>query len=419
MFGKYTLGLDVILYIYTSGTTGLPKAAKIATSRFWYMATAPHMLPGLTSDDVVYVSLPIYHSNGGVIGVGQALLRGCTVVFRKKFSASRFWDDCITHNCTAFLYIGEICRYLLAQPKRDSESQHHIKFAIGNGLREKIWPDFQNRFNIKHIVEFYGATEGNCNAINYCDRVGSVGFTSRIIPQAYPIFLIKVDETTGQPLRDESTGLCLVCEPGEPGELIGRIKQNNHLRRFDGYATKAETEKKIVKDVFFKGDMYFRSGDILEMDELGFFFFKDRRGDTFRWRGENVSTQEVESMVSSVASLKDCAVYGVEVPGVEGRAGMAAIVDPEHELDISNGFAAELSKKLPSYGVPVFLRLMDKIPATGTYKFVKGDLQKQAFNPDSVGKDPLYFLDSTKQPRCYTPLTRESYEDIISGKIRL
>ncbi|XP_064649666.1 long-chain fatty acid transport protein 4-like [Lineus longissimus] len=403
-----------LFLVYTSGTTGMPKAAVVVHSRYYYMASTLHMMFRLTDRDIIYDCLPLYHTAGGILGIGQTLIWGNTLVIRKKFSASNFWTDCVRYNCTVVQYIGEICRYLLAQPHRPEESQHHVRLAYGNGLRPQIWEQFMKRFNVGQIGEFYGATEGNANIVNMDNKVAAVGFTTRIAPFLYPVTLIKVDELTGSPIRD-SHGLCIQCQPGEPGELVGKIVKGDPIREFDGYVNKDATSKKIAYDVFRKGDMAFLTGDMLIMDDCGYMYFKDRTGDTFRWRGENVSTSEVEASISNIVKLKDCVVYGVEVPGVEGKAGMAAIVDGQHSIDL-NRLCKDLGRSLPPYARPVFIRLLEELEATGTFKLKKVNLQKEGYNP-SIVKDRLFYMDSKSGG--YVPIDQQVYSQICSGKIRM
>ncbi|XP_050675511.1 long-chain fatty acid transport protein 4 [Leptidea sinapis] len=406
--------LGNILYIYTSGTTGLPKAAVISNSRFIFMASGMHHMR-LNSDDIVYCTLPLYHTAGGVVSVGQALVFGCTVVLKTKFSASQFFPDCAKYKATAAHYIGEMCRYVLATPPSPADKQHNVRVIFGNGLRPQIWTEFVERFNIKYVTEFYGATEGNANIANTDGTPGAIGFVSRIFPSVYPIAIIKVDQDTGEPVRD-SSGLCQIAGPDEPGVFIGKISANNPSREYLGYVDKAASDKKIVKDVFTHGDSAFISGDILVADELGYLFFRDRTGDTFRWRGENVSTSEVEAAISRVANHRDAVVYGVLIPNTEGRAGMCGLVDADNTLDLEQ-LALDLSRELPAYARPVFLRIMSAMDMTGTYKIKKTDLQKEGFDPSLVKNDKLYYLD-TKQNK-YKPLGREEFENICNGKIRL
>ncbi|XP_014719066.1 long-chain fatty acid transport protein 4 [Equus asinus] len=407
---------DKLLYIYTSGTTGLPKAAIVVHSRYYRMAALVYYGFRMRPNDIVYNCLPLYHSAGNIVGIGQCLLHGMTVVIRKKFSASRFWDDCIKYNCTIVQYIGELCRYLLNQPPREAENQHRVRMALGNGLRQSIWTEFSSRFHIPQVAEFYGATECNCSLGNFDSQVGACGFNSRILSFVYPIRLVRVNEDTMELIRGPD-GVCLPCQPGEPGQLVGRIIQQDPLRRFDGYLNQGTNNKKIAKDVFQKGDQAYLTGDVLVMDELGYLYFRDRTGDTFRWKGENVSTTEVEGTLSRLLDMADVAVYGVEVPGTEGRAGMAAVASPAGSCDLEH-FARLLEKELPLYARPIFLRFLpaQELHKTGTFKLLKMDLRKEGFDP-AVVKDPLFYLDTRK---CrYVPLDGEAYSRIQAGEERL
>ncbi|XP_063066822.1 long-chain fatty acid transport protein 4 [Engraulis encrasicolus] len=405
---------DRLFYIYTSGTTGMPKAAIVVHSRYYRMASLVYYGFKMTSDDVLYDCLPLYHSAGNIVGVGQCLIHGMTVVIRKKFSASKFWDDCIKYNCTIVQYIGEICRYLLNQPVRASERGHRVRMALGNGLRQSIWEEFTGRFNVPQIAEFYGATECNCSLGNFDNKTGACGFNSRILPYIYPIRLVKVDEDTMELIRGPD-GVCLPCGPGEPGQLVGRIIQSDPLRRFDGYINQSATSNKIAHSVFNKGDSAYLSGDVLTMDEYGYMYFKDRTGDTYRWKGENVSTTEVEGTLSRLLDMKDVVVYGVEVPGAEGKAGMAAIADPEVTTDLEK-FARDMEKSLPSYARPAFLRFLPEVNKTATFKFQKTEMRREGFDPLQVS-DRLFFLDTSRGG--YVALTPELHRAILSGKQKL
>ncbi|XP_032483830.1 long-chain fatty acid transport protein 1 isoform X4 [Phocoena sinus] len=442
---------DRLFYIYTSGTTGLPKAAIVVHSRYYRIAAFTHHSYSMQAADVLYDCLPLYHSAGNIIGVGQCLIYGLTVVLRKKFSASRFWDDCVKYNCTVVQYIGEICRYLLKQPVSEAEGRHCVRLAVGNGLRPAIWEEFTERFGVRQVGEFYGATECNCSIANMDGKVGSCGFNSRILPNVYPIRLVKVNEDTMELLRD-AQGLCIPCQAGEPGLLVGQINQQDPLRRFDGYISESATSRKITHSVFRKGDSAYLSGDVLVMDELGYMYFRDRSGDTFRWRGENVSTTEVEGVLSRLLGQTDVAVYGVAVPenglmksavaqgrrecsrssikclllwralfqvegtgGVEGKAGMAAIADPHGQLS-PNALYQELQKVLAPYARPIFLRLLPQVDTTGTFKIQKTRLQHEGFDPRQTS-DRLFFLD-LKQGH-YLPLDQGVYTRICSGAFSL
>ncbi|XP_053626710.2 long-chain fatty acid transport protein 4 isoform X3 [Cherax quadricarinatus] len=303
---------DKMVFIYTSGTTGMPKAAVIKHSRTYFAGEGMSTFIGLTSSDILYDPLPLYHTAGGIIGLGHSLFNGGSTVIKRKFSVSHFWSDCVKYKCTVAQYIGEICRYLYNMPEKSEDKGHQIRLMFGNGLRPNLWKDFQTRFNIPRISEFYGSTEGNANIINMDGKIGAVGFVSVLFPSVYPVALIKVDEETKEIVRD-ANGMCIMCKPGEPGEFIGKIVRDDPVRDFHGYADDSATKKKIVRDVFKKGDYAFLSGDILMMDEEGYLYFKDRTGDTFRWKGENVSTSEVEAVISKTAGHADVVVYGVEV----------------------------------------------------------------------------------------------------------
>jgi len=405
---------DSLFYIYTSGTTGLPKAAIITHSRYLFASYCLYCMGLATQEDVLYSALPMYHTAGAAVCLGNVLTEGLSIVSRRKFSAKHFWKDCSNHGVTCAQYIGEIARYLYATPECPHEKRHKIRMMFGNGLRPQIWQKFVDRFNIKQINEFYGSTEGNCSVGNFSNKVGAVGFISVLFPFLLPLGLIRVDEDTMEPVRDPVTGLCVPCQIGEPGELVGKIERGHPVRDFQGYADKEATKKKVMKDVWKKGDMAFRSGDILVQDELGWLYFKDRAGDTFRWKGENVSTMEVEATVSAVMGLRDCVVYGVEIPGTEGRAGMVAIPDPERKVEVDKLYEG-LEKMLPVYARPIFIRLVDKIDVTATYKLKKRDLQSQGFNPELVGEGVL-MLDMKQQQ--YLPLSQEQYNNIINGNLR-
>ncbi|KAG8187185.1 hypothetical protein JTE90_020056 [Oedothorax gibbosus] len=403
---------DKMLYIYTSGTTGLPKAAIIRHSRFLWIGVAAQFTSQLDDYETVYNPLPMYHSAGGLLFVSVVLIFGGKMILRPKFSATNYWKEAVKHKATVGQYIGEICRYLLNQPVREEETQHCMKLMFGNGLRAHIWKEFQERFNIKRIVEMYGATEGNANLVNMFGKVGAVGFLPRVCSRLYPVYLVRVNPETGEPLRN-SKGLCIRCQPGEPGELVGKII-SNPINSFDGYANKTDTKKKIISDCFDKGDIAFLSGDILTMDEDGYLYFKDRTGDTFRWRGENVSTGEVENVFSTALGHVSCVVYGVEIPNVEGKAGMAA-VQTEQEIDFA-ALYQNVSKRLPLYALPLFVRVSSDIESTGTYKLRKVGIQKEGYNPDEVA-DPMFFLD--QKQKTYVPLTKDLYSDIVNGVVKL
>ncbi|CAG7725933.1 unnamed protein product [Allacma fusca] len=403
---------DSLFYIYTSGTTGLPKAAIIKHFRFFMMVAGAHFMSTCGKNDVLYTTLPLYHSMGGMVGAGIPLFYGASLALRKKFSASNFWTDCIRYRATAAQYIGEVCRFLLNQPQRPEEQNHQLRLMLGNGLRHEIWEEFTRRFNIPQIAEIYGSTEGNCNFVNIDSHVGAVGFIPRIAYPFLPMKMIKLDEN-GEPLRDPKTGLAVKCGPNEAGELVGKIIRNHPIRDFQGYADSSSTKRKIIYDVFRKGDQGFRTGDILIMDELGYFYFKDRTGDTFRWKGENVSTVEVETIISKVFGFEDVTAYGVKVPGAEGRAGMIALTVPESSVDFDT-LSKEISKALPIYARPLFVRFVKQIDMTGTYKIKKTTLQDEGFDITTV-QDKIYFFNGNT----FVPLDEDLFKKINSQEIRI
>ncbi|CAK8685496.1 unnamed protein product [Clavelina lepadiformis] len=405
---------DKLMYIYTSGTTGLPKAAVITHSRYFYMCTMQHLMLGYRENDSVYCALPLYHSNGGIVGLGQCLCHGLTLTIRSKFSARAFWSDCKKYNSTVILYIGEICRYLLAQPPKPSDVDHRVRVMTGNGLRPEIWKQFMERFNVSQVAEFYGATEGNANMINIDNKVGSCGFTSVLVPSAYPITLLKIDED--KELVRDGDDFCIKCQPGEVGMLVGKIVKDSLTQKFDGYADESESMKKIAFDVFEKGDCVFLTGDVLSMDRYGYMYFKDRVGDTFRWKGENVSTAECEAELAKIlGNQHTVGVYGVSIPGTEGKAGMACIMDPERCVDLK-AFYKCVQRGLVSYARPVFVRITSYMEITGTHKIKKVILKKEGYNIQT-SKDPIYFMDVSKEE--YVPLDQDLFRKIEYGQIRL
>ena len=406
-------GRDHALYIYTSGTTGLPKAANISHMRLLHIMAAFQGAVNGKPDDRMYNVLPLYHSAGGICALGPVLMGGGSMVIREKFSATEFWDDCYDYKPTLFQYIGELCRYLLNTAPHAHERDHNLRIAIGNGLRPEIWPRFQERFRIPRIMEFYGATEGNVGMINYDGQVGAIGRVPWYARQIQKIRLIRYDVEKGEAVRG-ADGLCLETDNGEVGEAIGKIDPNVARLRFDGYTSQQDTEKKILRDVFTNGDAWFRTGDLMRRDAHGYFYFVDRTGDTFRWKGENVATSEVAEALSVFPGIEEANVYGVEVPGGEGKAGMAAIVTTK-DLDLE-ALAVHLEKNLPSYARPIFLRFQPAIETTSTFKQLKLDLAEEGFDPDAI-KDPLYVLDRNTDR--YIKLDAKIYGDIKSGRMSL
>ena len=406
---------DRALYIYTSGTTGLPKAANINHYR---VMLATHAFAGVMAtraSDRMYDCLPLYHTAGGLLATGALLVRGGSVVIREKFSAGEFWDDIVRWDCTCFQYIGELCRYLVNTPPHPNERSHRLRLACGNGLRPDVWPQFQQRFAIPQIIEFYAATEGNVSLFNFEGKQGAVGRLPWFIARRFPTRIVRFDVERQQPVRDDK-GFCVECDVDEPGEVIGKILKDASKpgARFEGYASRTDTEKKILRDVFEKGDVWFRTGDLMRKDEDGYFYFVDRIGDTFRWKGENVSTTEVEEAIGQFGGILETNVYGVPVTGRDGRAGMAAIVT-EDNLDLAF-LHDHLARRLPEYARPVFLRIRRDNDITSTFKQRKIELVSDGFRPGST-TDPIFFNDPQK--KAFVRVDATLYDLINAGQVRI
>ena len=405
---------DRALLIYTSGTTGLPKAASISHRRIlnwggWFAG-----LTAASNEDRLYDCLPVYHSVGGIVAPCSMLCAGGSVVLAEKFSASEFWHDVVRWDCTLFQYIGELCRYLLRAPPSEYETSHRLRLACGNGLRGDIWEAFQARFGIPQILEFYAATEGNFALYNVEGKPGAIGRIPPLLAHRFPAAIVRVDMDSGAPIRGEH-GLCMACARGEAGEAVGRIGiADEGGGRFEGYTDAEETEKKVLRDVFAKGDAWFRTGDLMKLDEVGFFHFVDRVGDTFRWKGENVATSEVNEAVAESPGVVDAATYGVAIPGADGRAGMAAIVVDE-SFDLAQ-FADQLARRLPAYACPVVIRLCAALDSTETFKQKKQQLAREGFDPRLV-TDLLLFRDPASG--AYRELAAANYARILEGSSRL
>ncbi|GLR86584.1 long-chain-acyl-CoA synthetase [Bradyrhizobium iriomotense] len=402
------------LLIYTSGTTGLPKAANVSHRRIltwggWFAG-----LTNASTRDCLYDCLPLHHSVGGVAAPCSMLCAGGSVAIAEKFSASRFWDDIVRFDCTVFQYIGELCRYLLKAPASERDSRHRLRLAVGNGLRGDIWETFASRFAIPQILEFYAATESNFSLFNVEGKPGAIGRIPPVLAHRFPASIVKVDADTGSPLRSDA-GLCIACAPGETGEAVGRIGgAGRDGVPFEGYTDPAETEKKILRDVFTEGDAWFRTGDLMLRDEQGYLHFVDRVGDTFRWKGENVATSEVNDAIRDCPGVLDASTYGVAVSGADGRAGMAALV-VDRGFDFRT-FRDHLSRRLPPYAVPAFVRLCLALEATDTFKQKKQRLIREGFDP-SVVDDPLFLRDPATGD--YRSIDRAVYARIVEGEIRL
>jgi fatty-acyl-CoA synthase len=403
---------DTALLIFTSGTTGMPKAAKITHMRAQLYMRGFAGATGAKATDRIYIALPLYHATGGLCAVGAALLNGGSAVLKRKFSASQFWGDVVREECTMFVYIGELCRYLVNHPEDPNETGHKIRLAFGNGLRPDVWPQLKQRFRIPEVLEFYGATEGNVSLFNFDGREGAIGRVPKWLRKRFNFRLVQFDVEQEQVIRGPS-GFAIECGPGQVGECIGRI--GGEVRaEFSGYLDARASEKKILRDVFERGDAWFATGDLMRTDEDGYFYFVDRIGDTFRWKGENVSTNEVAERLQGCHGVEQASVYGVEVAGADGRAGMAALVVDKAVFDIE-AFGKHVAQELPSYAQPLFVRILPAIDTTGTFKVRKMDLVAENYDPTRT-KGPIYFHDPKKG---YLKINKALFEKIAAGAMKV
>ena len=404
-----TLG-ETAMYIFTSGTTGLPKAAVLSNRR--YLASA--QLAGkaglrCTAADRLYICLPLYHGTGLMVGAGAAFTTGASMFIRRRFSASAFLPEIRQQGCTCFIYVGELCRYLINSPERPDDADTPLVTMMGNGLRPDVWPTFKKRFGINRITEFYGASEGNVAFANLLNKDCTIGMTSA------KIALVRYDVDADEIVRD-ANNRCIEVESGEPGLLLGHI---NPAAEFEGYTDKAATDQKVLRDVLEEGDAWFNTGDLIREVDVGFslgyahYQFVDRTGDTFRWKSENVSTNEVADIVGRFPGIEFCNVYGVSVPAADGRAGMAAIslVDGGTALDLA-AFADHVRRELPAFARPVFLRIQPRMDLTGTFKMVKGDLKREGYDIDLVD-DPVHVMKPGAS--AYEPLDADFLAKINAG----
>lgn len=397
-----------IYYIFTSGTTGMPKAS-IMTHFRWIKAMGAFGLASfrLKSEDVFYVCLPMYHNNALTVSFASAVGAGCEVVIARKFSASRFWKDCADYGVTAFCYIGELCRYLLNQPASPLDKQHQVRVMGGNGLRPDIWMAFRERFGVEHISELYGASECNIaftNALN-------LDLTCGYCPMSHVV--VQYDIEKDEPVRDKK-GFLIEVEKGKVGLLLAEVTERSP---FEGYTDPEANRKKVFRNVKKKGDVYFNSGDLVQRQGYKHVAFIDRLGDTFRWKGENVATTEVEEVANQFQQIAQSVVYGVQVPNSDGRAGMAAItLNTELNRFDGQAFAQHVRQKLPAYAVPVFIRIREEQEITGTFKYKKVDLKNQGFDPSQV-QDPLFILLPNSDR--YVPVTHDTVQAVNQGSIQL
>ncbi|WP_010488808.1 long-chain-acyl-CoA synthetase [Pseudomonas sp. S9] len=397
---------DPCFFIYTSGTTGMPKASIMSHGK-WIKAYGGfgHSGLALNSRDVLYLTLPCYHNNAVTVCWGAAIAGGAAIALRRGFSASAFWSDVQRYQATCFAYIGELCRYLLNQPECPEEKNNSLRSMIGNGLRPAIWQAFKNRFEIEQVTEFYASSEGNIGFTNVFNFDNTVGFS----PATFAI--VKYDLENDRVVRN-AKGFLQKTKKDVPGLLISEISDK---WPFDGYTDAPKSETAILRNVFKKGDAWYNSGDLMRDIGCKHAQFVDRLGDTFRWKGENVSTTEVESTLSTFPGIEDAVVYGVEINGTNGRCGMAALrLAPESDFD-GEALARYLDAELPSYAAPLFIRLLDQVETTGTFKYKKTDLKNAGYDPRHV-QDPLF----ARLPgsNSFTPVTPELYQALTSEQYR-
>lgn len=406
---------DRALLIYTSGTTGLPKAANVSHLRIMQWS---HWFAGMMNtqpSDRMYNCLPMYHSIGGIVAVGATLVGGGSVFIRQHFSARRFWDDIKAWQCTLFQYIGELCRYLVESPSHPLEANHRLRLCCGNGLRHDVWGAFKQRFQVPHILEYYAATEGSFSLYNCEEEPGSIGRIPTFLRHRSPVALVQFDVECGLPHRD-SRGFCVPCGADEAGEALGRIDgdQVEAPGRFEGYVDAEASQQKILRNVFSEGDIWFRTGDLMRRDQRGFFYFVDRIGDTFRWKGENVSSQAVAETIVACSGVAEAVVYGVTLPGADGRAGMAAIV-PGAGFDLAQ-LRQHLAKHLPEHARPLFVRLCTIIETTATFRPRKQVLAREGYDPDAT-TDTILFSD--RASGSYVKMDAALYLSFQANELRL
>ena len=379
---------DVACYIFTSGTTGVPKAA-ICPNQKLIAASVNIKMAGyrINEKDCMHNSLPLYHSTGLMLGLCAVVQAGASTFIKRKFSATSFWDEVQKYNTTALVYIGELCRYLANSEPRQAEQNNPLKVMVGNGLRPDVWDTFKDRFQVNRIVEIYGASEGNALFMNLLNKNKTIGMTNA------DVALIEYDVAEDEVLKTDD-GFCKRILNHDPGLLIVRIGPN---AVFNGYTDAQATEKKILRNVFDEGDAWFNTGDLIKTVDVGYslgkthYQFVDRIGDTFRWKSENVSTNEVGEILNGYKDVNMSNVYGVQIPGCEGRAGMAAFSLEDAESFDWQAFSDYVENSLPKYARPLFIRIIQEMDTTGTFKLKKNDLRNEAFDIGKVS-DPIYCL---------------------------
>ncbi|KAK4185603.1 hypothetical protein QBC35DRAFT_465456 [Podospora australis] len=423
--------VGMAILIYTSGTTGMPKPAVVSWGKIFTAVGLCSKGTGLRSDDIFYTSMPLYHSSASCLVACSVLFKGATLALGRKFSTRQFWKDVRETNSTVIHYVGETCRYLaVAPPELDPvtgenlDKKHNVRVAFGNGLRPDVWDRFKDRFGIDTIYEFYAATEGAMGLWNVSRNdfgkgaIGRYGLFSKAYMNLKSV-IVNIDDETEQPWRDPKTGFCQKVKSGEVGEFLVSLPADDVNKRFQGYfGNEKATNSKIMRNVFKKGDAWFRSGDVLRWDSDGMLFFSDRIGDTFRWKSENVSTAEVSQAIGLHPAVQEANVYGVQLPNHDGRAGCVAIAfdSPNLTSELLNSLAKHANEKLPRYAVPLFLRVVKGVGAqtTGTMKQQKHVLRNESVNPQKVSDKLFWLKDGT-----YEPFGEKEWRELEGGSVKL
>ncbi|KAF3938863.1 hypothetical protein ABW19_dt0208123 [Dactylella cylindrospora] len=415
--------------VYTSGTTGLPKPAIVS----WWKNTGASKFVGLwlrinPPKDRYYTSMPLYHSSAAMFNLLACTQIGATSCLGEKFSNKTFWPDVRASGATIIQYVGETCRYLLTAPQTPDDKNHNVRKAFGNGLRGDVWKEFRDRFGIQTIGEFYGATEGtsatwNMNTGDY--GVGAIGVHGALIHlmQGSKSAVVYIDYETEEIWRDPVTGFCKRVPNGERGEMLFKLDENNIGLGYQGYyGNEKASNSKIMRDVFKKGDAWFRTGDVMTVTDEGLIYFNDRIGDTYRWKSENVSTMEVSNAINSHPRklVIDSAVFGVPLPNHDGNAGVAAVVlspDVSEDQATMDEIFHYLEKTLPRYAIPLFIRVINEVERTGNNKVMKGGLRKQGVDPEkTVGQGGgVWWLKDGK----YHRFTEDDWREIKAGRVKL